>query len=111
MDEVKHLQAMIKHRLAEKGMSLSELAERIFVEDHDEDDPSSLKSFIETLKKQLTRSSTSPEKLRRYWEILLLDRNGLEGRYPSIASDLLPSQVLDQMHKLSAELDVLLHKK
>lgn len=54
MDEVKHLQAMIKHRLAEKGMSLSELAERIFVEDHDEDDPSSLKSFIEALKKQLT---------------------------------------------------------
>jgi len=46
MDEVKHLQAMIKHRLAEKGMSLSELAERIFVEDHDEDDPSSADSTL-----------------------------------------------------------------
>ncbi|MCY1559074.1 hypothetical protein D9M68_960720 [compost metagenome] len=66
---------------------------------------------MKPLKKQLTRSSTSPEKLRRYWEILLLDRNGLEGRYPLVASDLLPKQILDQMHKLSAEIDVLLQKE
>lgn len=111
MDEVKQLQAAIKSRLTEKGMSQAALAEKIFVEDHDEDDETALASFTEALKKQLNRASTSPEKLRRYLEILLADRQGLEGRYPSIASSYLPKQVLDQIHQLSAEIDILLQEK
>ena len=111
MDEVKELQAAIKRRLAEKGMSQAALAEKIFVEDHDDNDEIALASFTEALKKQLNRASTSPEKLRRYLEILLTDRQGLEGRYPSVASSYLPKQVLDQMHQLSAEIDVLLQEK
>lgn len=111
MDEVKELQVMIKQRLAEKGMSLAELAERIFVEDHEEEDEEAQNRFTDTLKKQLSRPTTSPEKLRRYLEILLADRHGLEGRYPSIASSYLPKQVLNQMHKLSAEIETLLLKK
>lgn len=111
MDEVKQLQAAIKLRLAEKGMSQAELAEKIFVEDHDETDSSALECFIEALKKQLNRASTSPEKLRRYLEILLSDRRGLEGRYPSIASSHLTKQLRDRMHQLSAEIEVLLQKK
>ncbi|CAE6907613.1 hypothetical protein ACI2KX_06900 [Ectopseudomonas khazarica] len=111
MDEVKQLQAMIKQRLEGKGMSLAELAEKIFVEDHDEDDDAALKRFQASLKKQLSRPSTSPEKLRRYLEILLTDRRGLEGHYPSVASSYLPKQVLNQMHKLSAEIEALLLKK
>lgn len=111
MDDVKQLQATIKHRLTEKGMSQADLAERIFVEDHDEDDEAALAQFTEALKKQLNRPSTPPEKLRRYLEILLADRRGLEGRYPSIASSYLPKQVLDQMHQLSAEIDALLLNK
>lgn len=111
MDEVKQLQAAIKSRLTEKGMSQAALAEKIFVEDHDEDDEAALASFTEALKKQLNRGSTSPEKLRRYLEILLTDRQGLEGRYPSVASSYLPKKVLDQMHQLSAEIDVLLREK
>lgn len=110
MDEVKQLQTAIKFRLAEMGMSQAELAEKIFVEDHDEDDELALEYFIGALKKQLNRASTSPEKLRRYLEILLMDRRGLEGRYPSIASSLLPKQVLENLHQLSAEIDVLLQK-
>lgn len=90
---------------------IRKLAEKIFVEDHDEDDEAALACFIEALKKQLNRASTSPEKLRRYLEILLTDRGGLEGRYPSIASSYLPKQVLDQMHQLSAEIDVLIQEK
>ena len=73
-------------------------------------DEIALASFTEALKKQLSRASTSPEKLRRYLEILLSDRQGLEGRYPSVASSYLPKQVLDQMHQLSAEIDVLLQE-
>lgn len=111
MDEVKKLQAAIKRRLKEKGMSQAALAEKIFIEDHDEDDEVALASFVETLKKQLNRASTSHEKLRRYLEILLTDRQGFEGRYPSVASSYLPKQVLDQMHQLSAEIDVLLQEK
>lgn len=111
MDNVKKLQATIKRRLAEKGMSQAELAAKIFVEDHDEDDEIALAHFTAALKKHLNRSSTPPEKLNRYLEILLSDRRGLEGRYPSIASAYLPKQVLDQMHQLSAEIDVLLQKK
>ncbi len=82
MDEVKQLQTAIKFRLAEMGMSQAELAEKIFVEDHDEDDELALEYFIGALKKQLNRASTSPEKLRRYLEILLMDRRGLEGALP-----------------------------
>lgn len=112
MNEVSEMQARIKQRLAEKGMSLADLAKRILLEDHDEDDPATVAYFTDALKKQLKRSSTPIEKLRRYWEILLSDRQGLEGRYPSVTSSLslLPKQVLDQLHKLSAEIDVLLQK-
>lgn len=108
MDEVKQLQALIKQRLLETGLSQAELAEKIFVEDHDDDNADALARFTATLKKQLNRSSTSVAKLRRYLEILLADRHGLEGRYPAIASAHLPKPVLEQMHRLSAELDRLL---
>lgn len=114
MNEVAEMQARIKQRLAEKGMSLADLAKRILLEDHDQDDPATatVAYFTDALKKQLKRSSTPIERLRRYWEILLSDRQGLEGRYPSVTSSLslLPKQVLDQLHKLSAEIDVLLQK-
>lgn len=111
MDDVGKLQAAIKLRLAETGMTQAELAEKIFVEDHEEDDDSALACFIEALKKQLNRKSTPPEKLRRYLEILLSDKRGLEGRYPAIASSQLPKQVLDQLHQLSAEIDGLLQRR
>lgn len=113
MDEVAEIQARIKQRLAEKGMSLADLAARILLEDHDEDDALAVARFTDTLKKQLKRPSTPIKKLERYWEILLSDRQGLEGRYPSVTSSLslLPKQVLDQLHKLSADIDVLLLKK
>lgn len=111
MDEVKQLQALIKQRLLETGLSQAELAEKIFVEEQDDDDAAALARFTATLKKQLNRSSTSAAKLRRYLEILLADRRGLEGRYPAIASAQLPKPVLEQMHRLSAELDGLLQGK
>ena len=112
MDKVGELQAEIKRRLTEKGISQAKLAEMIYIDEHDEDNPdgAAVASFAEALKKQLNRSSTPPGKLRRYLEILLADRSGLESRYASIASSQLPKKVLDQMHRLSAELDDLLDK-
>ena len=110
MDKVGELQAEIKRRLTEKGISQAKLAEMIYIDEHDVDNPAAVAGFAEALKKQLNRSSTPPGKLRRYLEILLADRSGLESRYASIASSQLPKKVLDQMHSLSADLDDLLDK-
>ena len=105
MDEVKKLQDAIKLRLAETGMSQADLAKKIFVEENDEDDDLALQHFINALKKQLNRTSTPITKLRRYWEILLMDRRGLEDRYSSVASSHLSKDVLKQMNQISAEID------
>lgn len=111
MDDVRQLQAIIKQKLEELGISQAALAEKIFVADHDEDDETALARFTETLKKQLQRASTPPGKLHRYLEILLADRRGLEGRHLSVASSYLPKQVLNDMHQLSATIDDQLRKK
>jgi SOS response regulatory protein OraA/RecX len=111
MDDVRHLQAIIKQKLEELGISQTALAEKIFVADHDEDDELALARFTEALKKQLKRASTSPEKLHRYMEILLAGRRGLEARHLSVASSYLPKQVLSDMHQLSAAIDEQLRKK
>lgn len=111
MDEVTQLQALIKQRLLATGLSQAALAEKIFVEDHDDDDADALARFTATLKKQLNRPSTSAAKLRRYLEILLADRRGLEGRYPAIASAQLPKALREPLQQLSAEIDGLLQRK
>ena len=111
MDDVSQLQAIIKQKLEELGISQAALAKKIFVEDHDEDDERALARFTETLKKQLQRASTPPEKLHRYMEILLADRRGLEARHLCVASSYLTKQVLHDMHQLSAAIDERLRKK
>ncbi|PLR60045.1 hypothetical protein QCBJ_26635 [Pseudomonas sp. QC2] len=111
MDDVRKLQTTIRQKLEELGISQAALAERIFIEDHDEDDETALARFTETLKKQLQRASTPTEKLHRYLEILLADRRGLEARHLSLASSYLSKQVLNDMHQLSASIDEQLRKK
>lgn len=111
MDDVKQLQTTIKQKLEELGISQAALAEKIFVEDHDEDDEAALARFTETLKKQLQRASTPAEKLHRYLEILLAGRRGLEARHLSVASPYLSKQMLNDMYKLSASIDEQLRKK
>lgn len=111
MDDVRKLQATIRQKLEELGISQAALAEKIFIEDHDEDDETALTRFTETLKKQLQRTSTPAEKLHRYLEILLADRRGLEARHLSVASSYLSKQVLNDMHQLSASIDEQLRKK
>ncbi|WPN30453.1 hypothetical protein QMK54_01445 [Pseudomonas sp. P5_109] len=111
MDDVRKLQTTIKQKLEELGISQAVLAEKIFVEDYDEDDEAALARFTETLKKQLQRASTPAEKLHRYLEILLADRRGLEARHLNVASPYLSKQVLNDMHQLSASIDEQLRKK
>lgn len=111
MEEVKYLQAQIKRRLREIGKTQEELARMIFVEDHEEDDDEATKRFVETLKKQLNRSSTPPEKLQRYLEILLADHRQFEVRPVSIASSYLDKKTLRGMDHISREIDKIIEKK
>ncbi|MGY8812383.1 MAG: hypothetical protein ACKVK5_15275 [Pseudomonadales bacterium] len=111
MDEVKKLQSEIKRRLRETGKRQQDLAQMIFVEDHEEEDEEAAERFVETLKKHLSRPTTPPEKLRRYLEILLAANPRLENRPLSLASSYLDKTMLRRMTNLSTEINKVLDKK
>lgn len=110
MDDVAELQAAIRRQLKAKGMSQVEFANKIFYEENDDDDPGRMAAFVDALKKQLSRRTTPPEKLRRYLDILLQNRTGLEVRYQAIATDELPKALRKSMLELSAGIDQMLAK-
>lgn len=111
MDDVAELQAEIRGHLKAKGMSQAELANKIFYEECDDDDPARLRAFVDAFKKHLSRPSTPPVKLRRYLHILLQNRSGLEARYEAVARDELPKALLKHIYELSSEIDAMLAKR
>ncbi len=68
--DAEHLQKLIRNYQAKLNWTLNDLANALYVELHDDDDLNKQAKFRETLKKQLQRSSTPNEKLKRYLQII-----------------------------------------
>jgi len=66
----RELQKVIKDLIARVGWSQNALARQLHWELNDTDDEDELKRFQERLKKELDRSSTKPELLERYLDVI-----------------------------------------
>lgn len=65
------LKYQIKELVTELGWSQNRLAQIVYTEMNDWDDDDAILKFQERLKKELQRSTTKPEKLQRYLEIIV----------------------------------------
>lgn len=85
------------------GWSLRDLAEVIDTARCDEGEEAP-ERFLETLKKQLTRSSTSPDKLEDYLQIMKNDRRYeklAEVRQDYVSLGILNNDVEDRVRRIS----------
>lgn len=69
-ETTQELQAIIKALSARAGWSQKHLAREIYWELHDDEDEVEMQRFEETFKKALSRSTTKPEQLQRYLDIM-----------------------------------------
>lgn len=71
--ETQNLQHEIKTLIKQVGWSQNQLAEMLYVVAHEVDNDKELEQFKGRFKKELTRSTTKPEKLSRYLDLMLED--------------------------------------
>lgn len=78
--ETIELQKQIKSLIAELGWSQNQLARNLFIELFESDNEDEMKSFQERLKKDLQRTTTKVERLKKYLSIVLShpDAKGLD---------------------------------
>ena len=76
--ETIQLQRKIKQLIYELGWTQNLLAEKIYNEEHDTDNDDELRCFQERFKKELSRDTTKPERLKKYLSIIP-DLPGAEG--------------------------------
>jgi nitrate/nitrite-specific signal transduction histidine kinase len=70
ISETIQLQETIKQMIGELGWSQNQLARNIYTEIHEIDDEDEILNFQERVKKELQRSTTKPDKLRKYLSII-----------------------------------------
>jgi len=112
--ETKGLQAEIRALIAELGWTQNKLAKVLYVEMQDWEDEDEIHRFQERLKKELQRTTTPPEKLKKYMGLLVnhpdvqkmtpLLRNGV--RLGAISESLSSG-----IHEISHEIDDLITKR
>ncbi len=67
------LQKLIKELTKKYSWSQEQLSNVLYVNIHEDDDEAAMKKFASALKKQLNRSTTSPEVLQSYLDIMIQD--------------------------------------
>lgn len=102
------LQNEINQIIKRLGWSKNRLAREIYVATYDDDDCVEIKRFEERLKKELVRSSTKPERLREYLQIIFRHRESekLDLVLPAfVKSKYLSDNVVSGMEKISIKIN------
>ncbi|MCK7596466.1 hypothetical protein M0G74_04175 [Microbulbifer sp. CAU 1566] len=76
--ETTRLQQEIKQLIDELGWKQNLIAEKIYYEENDTDNEDELRRFQERFKKELSRGTTKPERLKKYLS-MIPDLPGAEG--------------------------------
>jgi hypothetical protein len=108
-------QSLIRKFSEQLGWSQAKLARELYIELYDEDDDAEIARFMEKLKKQLNRSSTSVERLEAYINIIRMHPDfqnvDLVQGQQFATPDLLPNHVEKGMREISKKLTKKLEKK
>lgn len=105
--DIADLQRNIKRLLKELGWSQKELARKIYAVRNDIDDEDEIERFEESLKKQLKRTTTDPELLQSYLNIIFRQPQFINQKtvmHEYIESGALPGGVSGQLRQISFSL-------
>jgi predicted RNase H-like nuclease (RuvC/YqgF family) len=113
-ERTRDLQQIIEDLIARVGWSRKALARQLHWELNDTDDEDELKRFEERLKKELTRSTTKPELLEHYLDVIRqlpeCEKAGLVvPQY--IGSKHLDSEIEEALRNISSDLSTSLRNK
>jgi len=113
-ERTRDLQQIIEDLIARVGWSRKALARQLHWELNDTDDEDELKRFEERLKKELTRSTTKPELLEHYLDVIRqlpeCEKAGLVvPQY--IGSKHLYSEIEEALRNISSDLSTSLRNK
>lgn len=111
--EVLEIQSHIKSLAVELGWTQNRLAQILYTELHEWDDDDEILKFQERLKKELQRSTTKVERLKKYLEIVVNhpDAQKLDVVFNKyVPQNAISSSLSKEMAKVSQEIDNVYNK-
>lgn len=106
--DAESIQNEIKRLSKTLGWSQNKLAREVYIELHEYDDYEEIRRFQERFKKELQRKTTSVERLKKYFEILIAhpDARGIDCVFNRhVRQGELSTVFFTEMEKISRDLD------